>query len=123
MCMKLRASNDTLLTGANAKGLPVPDLELIGFSFPSGLPSFIDPSSGASFRMWQDLEQLAVVPRPLSYRCLKSFGILFAPRHVNQLAFDIREPRARACERGEDRKTGQEQLVVDGWLCSRCAGT
>ena len=65
----------------------------------------------------------AVVPRPLSYRCLKSLDVPFAPRHVNQLAFDIREPRARACERGEDRKTGQEQLVVDGWLCSRCAGT
>ena len=32
--------------GANIKNLPVPDLELIGFSFPSGLPEFVDPTNG-----------------------------------------------------------------------------
>ncbi len=35
--------------GANAKNLPVPDLELFGFSYPSGLPSFVDPSNGVEF--------------------------------------------------------------------------
>lgn len=52
--------------GANAKGLPVPDLELIGFSFPSGLPSFIDPSSGASFPV--RIESFSGSPDPGSGR-------------------------------------------------------
>ncbi|MDG2021509.1 MAG: hypothetical protein P8J59_06130 [Phycisphaerales bacterium] len=35
--------------GCSAKGVPGPELQLMGFAFPNGLPQIIDPSNGASF--------------------------------------------------------------------------
>jgi hypothetical protein len=35
--------------GCATKGVPGPELQLMGFAFPNGLPSIVDPSDGASF--------------------------------------------------------------------------
>ena len=35
--------------GCTMKGVPGPELQLMGFAFPNGLPSIADPSDGASF--------------------------------------------------------------------------
>ena len=35
--------------GCSTKGVPGPELQLMGFAFPNGLPAIVDPSNGASF--------------------------------------------------------------------------
>ncbi len=52
--------------GCTTKGVPGPELELIAFNFPAGLPDRIDPASGASFPV--QVVGLAGSPNPGSGR-------------------------------------------------------
>ena len=52
--------------GASAKSLPVPELELIGFSFPEGVPGFVDPNNGVEIAV--RIESFSGTPDPDSGR-------------------------------------------------------
>ncbi|MDE0890040.1 MAG: hypothetical protein OSA40_11330 [Phycisphaerales bacterium] len=52
--------------GCSTKGVPGPELQLMGFAYPNGLPQIIDPSNGASFSV--AITPLGTNPSPSNAR-------------------------------------------------------